>query len=92
MKERITGALRRARYAAIGAAIGGGLGGLFSKNAASTGAATGALLGAAIAEKRSSASAVLSGLPGGDNDDSGGSVVGKVTSKAPSPGDDATAE
>jgi len=88
MRERITGALQRARYAAIGAAVGGGLGGLFSKNAASTGAATGALLGAVLAEKRSTASAVLSGLPGGDDE---GGVIETVTSKAPT-GDDGTAE
>jgi osmotically inducible lipoprotein OsmB len=86
MKERITGALLRARYAAIGGALGGAIGGLISKNAASTGAATGALLGAVFAEKRSSAGNVLSSLPGGsdDEDDGGESVVDKVKAKKPS--------
>jgi len=83
MKERITGALRRARYAAIGGALGGALGGLISKNAASTGAATGALLGAVFAEKRSSAGNVLSSLPGRSSDDDGESVVDKVKAKKP---------
>jgi osmotically inducible lipoprotein OsmB len=86
MKERITGALRRARYAAIGGALGGALGGLISKNAASTGAATGALLGAVFAEKRSSAGNVLSSLPGRSGDDeadNGGGVVDKVKAKKP---------
>lgn len=89
MKERITGAIRRARYAAIGGAIGGALGGLISKNAASTGAATGALLGAVFAEKRSSAGNVLSNLPGqsSDEDDDDTSVVDKVKSKKPTRAD-----
>lgn len=52
LKDRLTLALSRARYAAIGGAIGGGLGGLFGRNAASSGAAIGALVGAVIGESR----------------------------------------
>ena len=55
MRDRLTVALSRARYAAIGAAIGGAVGGLFSRNAASSGAAVGALVGAVAGERRVSA-------------------------------------
>ena len=52
VRDKLTLALSRARYAAIGAAIGAAVGGLFSRNAASSGAAAGALLGAAVGERR----------------------------------------
>jgi len=89
MKERITLALSRARYAAIGAAIGGAAGGLFSRNAASTGAATGALLGAIFAEKRASAGSWIDELTGDEDDDDSpvGGVVEKVKSRKQSDAD-----
>lgn len=52
MKSKLTLALSRAKFAAIGAAIGAGAGGLVNRNMASTGAAAGALVGAIIGEKR----------------------------------------
>jgi osmotically inducible lipoprotein OsmB len=83
MKERITRAFSRARYAAIGGAIGGAAGGLFSRNAASTGAATGALLGVVVAEKRASAGSWIEEITGGDDEDDSpvDSVVETVTSR-----------
>ncbi len=59
MKSKLTLALSRAKFAAIGAAIGGAAGGLFNKNMASTGAAAGALLGAIVGEKRVSVRAFV---------------------------------
>lgn len=52
VREKITLALSRARYAAIGAAVGAAVGGLFSRSAASSGAAVGALVGAIVGESR----------------------------------------
>ncbi|WP_254861683.1 YMGG-like glycine zipper-containing protein [Halovivax gelatinilyticus] len=52
VRDTLTLALSRARYAAIGAAVGAGLGGLFSRSAASSGAALGALVGAFVGESR----------------------------------------
>src|SRR6056297_2754678 len=52
VRETLTLALSRARYAAMGAAIGAGLGGLFGRRAASTGGALGALIGAFVGESR----------------------------------------
>lgn len=62
LKDRLAGALSRARYAAAGAAIGAFVGGLFSRSMASTGAATGALVGAVVGEKRHSAGGLLSSV------------------------------
>jgi outer membrane lipoprotein SlyB len=58
MRERITLAVNRAKYAAMGAAVGAALGGLVSRNAASTGGGVGALVGAILGEKRVSAAAL----------------------------------
>lgn len=52
VRDKLTLALSRARYAAIGAAVGAGVGGLFSRSAASSGAALGGLLGAFVGESR----------------------------------------
>lgn len=52
VRDTLTLALSRARYAAMGGAVGGGLGGLYSRSAASSGAAIGALVGAFVGESR----------------------------------------
>ncbi|WP_247730864.1 glycine zipper 2TM domain-containing protein [Halovivax limisalsi] len=52
VRDKLTLALSRARYAAIGAAVGAGIGGLFSRSAASSGAALGGMLGAVVGESR----------------------------------------
>lgn len=51
MRTRLKHAVRRAKYAVVGAALGAGVGGLFSRNAASTLAGIGALVGATVADK-----------------------------------------
>ena len=69
MKSQISGALSRAKYAAIGAAIGAAVGGLVSRNTASTGGALGGLVGASIADARNDPNGFLSELrPGGDEE------------------------
>ncbi|SDJ78739.1 YMGG-like Gly-zipper [Halovenus aranensis] len=86
MKERLIGAFRRARYAAIGAAIGAFLGGLVSRNGASTGGATGALLGALVGEKRHDISGVFEEM--GSDDTEKGDDEGRLSQLRESATDD----
>lgn len=76
---RLSDALTRARYAAIGAAIGAAAGGLLSRSAASTGGATGALVGAVLGEFRARATeegGVADRLTSGDTDDPDDDTLG----------------
>lgn len=84
MKERLIGAFRRARYAAIGAAIGAFLGGLVSRNGASTGGATGALIGALVGEKRHDVSGFFDSVGSDDaeQEEDGESRLSKIRASA----------